>query len=110
MRFSKTSKGCSWRRRRGLDSNFVRDEGGRLPRDKRRIHERCMRLFRSLLNAKYDMLDPDIPKRLPQQPIACAFGTELTEKEITIAMKATGNAKVVGTDDFPVELLKIGLQ
>ena len=28
-----------------------------------------MRFFRSLLNSKSDMLDPDIPKRLPQQPV-----------------------------------------
>ena len=49
-----------------------------------------MRFFRSLLNAKSDMLDPDIPKRLPQYPVASAPGIEPTE-EIATAMKAMAN-------------------
>ena len=48
-----------------VDSRCVRDEAGRLPRDKGRIRERWVRFFRSMLNSKSDMLDPDIPKRLP---------------------------------------------
>ena len=38
--------------------------------------------FRSLLNAKVDMLDPDIPKRLPQHPVASALGIELTRRRL----------------------------
>ena len=49
-----------------VKSQCIRDEGGRLLRDKGRIHKRCVRFFRSLLNSKSDMLDPDIPRRLPQ--------------------------------------------
>ena len=49
-----------------VESQCVRDEGGRLLRDKGRIRERWVRFFRSLLNSKSDVLDPDIPKRLPQ--------------------------------------------
>ena len=93
-----------------VESQCVRDEGGRLLRDKGRIRERWMRFFRSLLNAKFDMLDPDIPKRLLQQPVASALGIEPTEKEIATAMKAMANAKVVGPDGLPAELLKLGLQ
>ena len=48
-----------------VESQCVRDEGGRLLRDKGRIRERWVRFFRSLLNSKSDMLDSDIPKRLP---------------------------------------------
>ena len=48
-----------------IESQCIRDKGGRLLRDKGRIRERWMRFFRSLLNAKSDMLDSDIPKRLP---------------------------------------------
>ena len=55
------------------------------------------------------MLDLDIPKRLPQQPVPSALGIEPTE-EIATAMKAMANAKVVGPDGLPVELLKLGLQ
>ena len=41
-----------------VESQYVRDEQGRLLRDKERIRERWVRLVRSLLNAKSDMLDP----------------------------------------------------
>lgn len=70
-----------------------------------------MRCFRSLLNAKSDMLDPDIPKRLQQQPIESALGTEATEDAGAVTvMKAKTNAKLVGPDDFPEHLLELGLQ
>ena len=69
-----------------------------------------MRFFRSLLNSKSDILDPDIPKRLPQQPVASALGIEPTEEDIASAMKAMANEKAVGPDGLPAELLKLGLQ
>ena len=93
-----------------VDSQCVRDEGGRLLRDKGCIRERWVRFFRSLLNPKSDMLDPDIPKRLPQQPVVSAVGIEPTEEEIATGMKAMANEKTVGPDRLPVELLKPGLQ
>ena len=91
-------------------SQCVRDEGGRLLRDKGRTHERWVRFFRSLLNSKSDMLDPDISKRLPQQPVASALEIEPTEEEIATAMKAMANEKTVGPDGLPAEMLKLGLQ
>ena len=69
-----------------------------------------MRFFHSLLNAKSDTLDPDIPKRLPQHPVAIALGIEPAEAEIASAMKAMANAKAVGSDGLPAELLKLRLQ
>ena len=93
-----------------VESQCIRDEEGRLLRDKGRIRERWVRFFRSLLNSKSDMIDADIPKRLPQHPVASAFGIEPTEEEIATAMKAMANAKAVGPDGLPAELLKLGLQ
>ena len=93
-----------------VEPQCVRNEERRLLRDKRRIRERWMRFFRSLLNSKSDMLYPDIPKRLPQHPVASSFGVEPTEEEIATAMKAMTNAKAVGPDGLPAELLKLGLQ
>ena len=93
-----------------VESQCVRDEEGRLLRDEGRIRKRWVRFFRSLLNAKSDILDPDIPKRLPQYPVASAIGIKPTEEEIAIAMKAIANAKVVGPDGLPAELLKLVLQ
>ena len=93
-----------------VESQCVRDEGGKLLRDKGRIHERWVRFFRSLLNSKSDMLDPEIPKRLPQQPVASALGIEPTKEEIATAMKAMANERAVGPDGLPAELLRLGLQ
>ena len=75
------------------ESQCGRDEEGRLLRNKGHIRERWVRFFRSLLNSKSDMLDPDIPKWLPQQPVASALGIEPTEEEIATAMKAMANPK-----------------
>ena len=63
-----------------VESQYIRDEEGRLLRDKGRIRERWVRFFRSLLNSKSDMIDADIPKRLPQHPVASALGIEATEE------------------------------
>ena len=93
-----------------VQSQCVRHEEGTLLRDKGRIRERWVRFFRSLLNSKSDMLDADIPKRLPQHPVASALGIEPTEEEIATVMKAMANAKAVGPDGLPAELLKLGLQ
>ena len=65
-----------------VESQCVRDEEGRLLRDKGRIRERWVSFFRSLLNSKPDMLDADITKRLPQHPVASALGIEPTEKRL----------------------------
>ena len=93
-----------------VESQCVCDEEGRLLHDKGRIRERWVRFFRSLLNSKSDMLDADIPKRLPQHPVASALGIEPTEEEIAPAIKAMANAKAVGSYGLPAELLKLGLQ
>ena len=81
-----------------VESQCVRDEQGRLLRDKGRIRERWVRFFRSLLNSKSDMLDADISKRLQQHAVASALGIKPTEEEIATAMKAMANAKAVGPD------------
>ena len=84
-----------------VESQCVRDEEGRLLRDKGRIRERWVRFFRSLLNSKSDILDADITKRK-------RFTT--AEEEIATATKAMANAKAAGPDGLPAELLKLGLQ
>ena len=93
-----------------MESQCIRDEEGRLLRDKGRIREKWVRFFRSPLNSKSNMIDADIPKRLPQHPVASALGIEPTVEEIATAMKAMANAKAVGPDGLSAELLKLGLQ
>ena len=92
-----------------VESQCIRDEEGRLLRDKGRIRERWVRFFRSLLNSKSDMIDVDIPNWLPQHPGASALGVDPTEEEIATAMKAMANVKAVGPDGLPAELLQLGL-
>ena len=93
-----------------FESQCARNDGGRLLRDNGRTRERWVRFFRSQLNAKSDMLDPDIPMRLSQQPVPSALGVEPTKVKIATAMKAMANAKAVGPDGLPAELLKRELQ
>ena len=88
-----------------VEPHCGRNDEGRSLRDKGRIRERWVRLLRLLLNAKSDMLDSDIPKRLPQHPAASTLGIEPMEEEIATSMKAMVNAKAVGPDGLPAELL-----
>ena len=73
----------------------------RLLRDIGHIHKTWVRFFRSPLNVKSDMLDPDIAKRLPQQPVM---------ENNSIAIKAMANAIAVGLDVYPAELIILSLQ
>ena len=82
-----------------VESQCIRDERGELLRNKGCIRERWVRFIRSLLKAKSDMLDSDVPKRLPQRGI-----------EIATAMKAMANMKGVGPDSLLAKLLILGLQ
>ena len=108
--FSQNIKSVQLEETKKVESQCIRDEEGRLLRDKGRIRERWVRFFRSLLNSESDMFDADIPKRLPQHPVASVLGIEPTEEEIATAVKAMANAKAVGPDGLPAELLKLGLQ
>ena len=59
--FFQNIKSVQLEKTKKVESQCVCDEEGSLLRDKVRIRERWVRFFRSLLNAKSDMLDPDIP-------------------------------------------------
>ena len=63
-----------------VEPQCVRDERRGLQRDRSPIRERWVRFFRSLQNAKSKILDLNIPKRLPQQPVASALGIEPKEE------------------------------
>ena len=109
-RFFQNIKSVQLEETKKVESQCIRDEEGRLLRDKGRIRERWVIFFRSLLNSKSNMIDADIPKRVPQHPVSSAHGIESTEEEIATAMKAMANAKAVGPDGLPAELLKLELR
>ena len=56
------------------------------------------------------MLDPDIPRRLPQHPVASVLENEPTEEEIATAKKTMVTAKAVGPGGLLMELLKLRLE
>ena len=102
MDSSKTSNWCRWRKLTRSNHNWSMTRKrdcceikGVLARDGCDSY--------ALLDAKSDMLNSDISKRLPQQLVGCALGTEPEEEAMT-------NAKAVRPDGLPVKLLKLGCQ
>ena len=93
-----------------VESQCVRDVERILLRNKSHIRDRWVRFFRLLLNTKFDLLDPDISKRLPQQPVASTLRIEPTAEETTTVIMAMTNAEAVGKDSLSAQLLKIVLQ
>ena len=71
---------------RKVESQCIRDEDGRLLRDKDLITQRWARFFHSLLNAKAETLDPGITSKLQQQTFESNLGMEPTEGEIALAL------------------------
>ena len=51
---------------RKVEFQCIRDEDGRLLRDKDLITQKWARLFHSLLNGKAEKLDPDITSKFPE--------------------------------------------
>ena len=78
-------------------------------RDPELVRGRWARFLGTLLNSKSDKLKLDIIEELPQWPITHALGVEPTENELIGALRSMANAKAVGPDELPVELLKLGI-
>ena len=68
-----------------------------------------MRFFSDLLNGESDQLGHSIIAGIPQHPVAHVLGVEPTEEEVASALRSMANAKAVGPDELPVELLKLEL-
>ena len=94
---------------RKVDSQYIRDEEGIMLRDPGIVLGRWARFFGTLLNSKSDKLRLDIIGELSQWPITLTLGVEPTENELIEALRSMANAKVVGPDELPVELLKLGI-
>ena len=70
-----------------VESEYIRDEDGRLLRYKGRNHEGWVRFVRSLLNMKSNMHDPDITSRLRSNP------SEVPSGPVTIGRSRTENSQ-----------------
>ena len=78
-------------------------------RDPELVRGRWAQFFGTLLNSKSDKLKLDIIEELLQWPITHALGVEPTENVLIGALRSMANAKAVGPDELPVELLKLGI-
>ena len=94
---------------RKVHSQYVRDEDGIMLRDPGLFLGRWARFFGTLLNPKSDKLRLGIIEELPQWPITHAFRVEPTENELIGVLTLMANAKAVGPDELPVELLELGI-
>ena len=68
-----------------------------------------MRFFSGLLNGESYRPDHSIIAGIPQHPIPHVLEVESTDEEVASALRSMANAKAVGPDELPVELLKLGL-
>ena len=94
---------------RKVSSQFIREAEGIMLRDPGLILGRWARFFGTLLNSKFEKLRLDIIEELPQWPITHELGVEPAESELIGALRSMANAKAVGPDELPVELLKLGI-
>ena len=92
--------------KRTFTSQYIKDEEGRLLRDKALIRERWVRWFHKLLDAKPPTLDPSIVGGLKQWPPCRPLDNVPSRYEVEEAVRALTNRKAVGPDCPPAELFK----
>ena len=94
---------------RRVSSMYIRDEKNMMLRDPVLVLGRWARCFGALLNSKSNQLRLDILEGLPQWSITHALGVEPIENDLIGALRSMANAKAVGPDELPVELLNFGI-
>ena len=92
---------------RKVSSQYIRHEEGIMLRDAGLVLGRWARFFGTLLKSKSDQLRLDTLEGLPQRPITHALEVKPTGNELIGALRSMANAKAVGPDEHPVELLGI---
>ena len=107
--FHKHLKMMNLEGKRGHSQAYVIDKNGVLLRDVKRIRERWVRWFHTLLNAKSPRFDPNIAEGLGQWPENMSLGVQPTMQELTDAIRSLVNGKAVEPDGVSVELFKITL-
>ena len=100
-------KGANLETSRKCSSQFIRDEQGGLLRDPEEILQRWKRHFQALLNNSSPTLDPSVVHSLPQLQTCHDLDEPPTRGEVVLALRRMANAKAMGPDNFPAELLKI---
>ena len=107
--FYKHLKTMNLEGKRDRSSAYVKDENGILLRNVELIHERWVRGFHTLLNAKSPRLDPNIAEGLDQWPENMPLGFQPTMQQLTGDIRSLASGKAIGPDGVSVELFKITL-
>ena len=94
--FYKHLKTMNLEGKRDRGSAYVKVENGVLLRDVELLHERWVRWFHTLLNAKSPRFDPNIAGGLDQWPENMPLGAQPTMQELTDAIRSLANEKAVG--------------
>ena len=103
------SKTMSLEGKQDRSSAYIKDEDGVLLRDIELIHERWIRWFHTLLNAKSPKLDPNIAEGLDQWLENMPLRVQPILQELTDAIRSLANGNAVGPDGVSIELFKITL-
>ena len=93
--------------KRTFNSQYIKDEEGRLLRDNALIRERWVRWFHKLINNKSPTLHPSIVDELKQWPPCRPLDDVTSSYEVEEAIRALANREAVGPDGLPAELLKV---
>ena len=93
--------------RRTFNSQYIKDEEGRLLQENALIREWWVRWFHKLLNTKSPTLYPSIVDELKQWPPCRPLDDVPSRYRVEEAIRALANRKPVGSDGLPAELLKV---
>ena len=93
--------------KRTFNSQYIKDEEGRLLRDDTLIRERWVKWFHKLLTTKSMTLDPSISGEIKQWPPCRPLDDIPSRYEVEEASRALANRKTVRLDSLPAELLKV---
>ena len=90
-------------------ARYMRDEDGKLLRKLEGIRARWRRHFASLLNTTSAAFNRTIIEGLSPKPVALPLGDPPVVNETKKALRSIAYGKAIGSDELPVELLKLGL-
>ena len=97
-------KGMYVEGKRTFNSQYIKDEEGRLLRDNAFIREQWVRWFHKLLNTESPTHDPSI---VDERPLCRPLTDVPPRYEVEEAIRALANRKALRPDGLSVELLKV---
>ena len=89
-------------------AQYIRDEEGKLLQKIEEILARWRRYLASLLNTTSAALNRTIIEGLSPKPVALSLGDPPAVNETKKYLRFMANGKVMGPDELPAELLKLG--